>query len=264
VVACSEVDGVMGTPDIIDDLFIVNYLVRERTGIDFLANRVLIGSMNRGGLAGAAFEMDDTMTAYTVQGIVDRRLDAAKLMVRLDINSYDSAQTLTYAAEAVRECHEYGVPIFVESLPGTFENNKWTAAKDAEALIKIVGVASALGDSTVLTWLKLPYCEGYERVARATTCPILMLGGESRGDPTFTMEEFEKGMRAGGNVRGALVGRNVLFPGNDDPAAVAQAIVAIVHQQATTLEAVRLLSSLRGQQMDALTKRRRGRRSKSR
>ncbi len=264
VVACSEVDGVMATPDIIDELFIVNYLARERNGLDFLENRVLIGSMNRGGLAAAAFEMDDTMTAYSAEGIAERRLDAAKLMVRLDTDSYDSAATLLYTADAVRECHELGVPIFVESLPGKFADGKWTAAKEATALIKIVGVASALGDTTVLTWLKLPYCDGYDKVARATTCPILMLGGESRGDPTFTMEEFEKGLRAGGNVRGALVGRNVLFPGSDDPAAVAQAISVIVHSDATTLEAVRMLSAMRGQSMDALTRRRRARRPRNR
>jgi len=259
VAVSPEVDGIMATPDIIDDLFIVNYLTRQQSGFSFLDEKLLVGSMNRGGLAGAAFEMDDTMTAYSPQGVAARRLDAAKLMFRLDLNSYDSAQTLLYSAEAVRECNELGIPVFVESLPGTFVNNKWSASKNAEDLIKIVGVATALSDSSVNLWLKLPFVEGYDRVARATTCPILMLGGESKGDPTYTMQDFEKGLKAGGNVRGALVGRNVLFPGKDDPQAVARAISGMVHQGWSTLEAVRFLSAVRGEGMDWLTRKRRKR-----
>ena len=65
---------------------------------------------------------------------------------------------------------------------------------------------------------------GYDVVARATTLPILLLGGESAGDPTPFLEELGSAMKAGPNVRGALVGRNVIFPGDDDPAVIAQAI----------------------------------------
>ena len=59
----------------------------------------------------------------------------------------------------------------------------YVVVKTAEALARLAGVASALGDSSRYLWLKLPYCEGYETVARATTLPILLLGGESAGDP---------------------------------------------------------------------------------
>jgi hypothetical protein len=36
-------------------------------------------------------------------------------------------------------------------------------------------------------------------------------------------------MAAGANVRGALAGRNVLYPGDDDPLAVAEAVGGIDH-----------------------------------
>src|SRR5437773_10186161 len=94
-------------------------------------------------------------------------------------------------------------------------NDSYRVVKTAEALAKIVSVASALGDSSRYLWLKLPYCESYEVVARSTTLPILLLGGESVGDPTAFLQDVAAGMSAGANVRGALVGRNVLYPGGD-------------------------------------------------
>ena len=50
------VDGVLGTPDIIDDLALLG----------LLDDKIVVGSMNRGGLRGASFEMDDRFTAYDV------------------------------------------------------------------------------------------------------------------------------------------------------------------------------------------------------
>ena len=40
----------------------------------------------------------------------------------------------------------------------------------------MVSVASALGASSLNTWLKIPSCKGLDKVARATTLPILILG----------------------------------------------------------------------------------------
>ena len=53
-VARPGVDGVLGTPDILDDLLLMGAL----------EDKVVIGSMNRGGLQGASFELDDRFTAY--------------------------------------------------------------------------------------------------------------------------------------------------------------------------------------------------------
>ena len=48
------VNGVLGTADILEDLLLLGAL----------DEKVVVGSMNRGGLAGTAFEMDDRFTAY--------------------------------------------------------------------------------------------------------------------------------------------------------------------------------------------------------
>jgi hypothetical protein len=53
-------------------------------------------------------------------------------------------------------------------------------------------------------------------------------------------------MGAGPNIRGALVGRNVLFCGDDDPAAVAEAINHVVHQRTSAIEAMEPARNIRG------------------
>lgn len=248
------VDGVMATPDIVEELLVLDYLVQEAGGPSFLDEKVILGCMNRGGLAGVSFEMDDTMTAYTPDSIAEMGLDGAKLMFRLDPENPDSGRTIMYCVEAINELVDLGIPAFLEALMVQRAEGKYKTLKQAEALIKVVGVASGLGKSSAYTWLKIPYCEGYEKVARATTCPILMLGGESTGDPTGILEEFAAGMRAGAAVRGALVGRNVTFPGNDDPRAVAVAVNEIVHRGLDAEAATKVLMDTRGRDMDAITR----------
>jgi DhnA family fructose-bisphosphate aldolase class Ia len=122
------------------------------------------------------------------------------------------------------------LPTFLEPLPVTGGQGNWKVAKTSAALARVAGVASALGDSSRHLWLKLPYCEDFAAVARATTLPILLLGGESAGDVSGFVNEVASAMAAGHNVRGALAGRNVLYPGPEDPLAVAEAIGGVVHE----------------------------------
>lgn len=229
------VDGVMATMDIIEDLLILNDL----SGHDsFLEDKLLIASLNRGGLADSSWEMNDPMTGASPAACAAWKLDGAKILMRICDEEADSLKTMLASAAAITELNALGIPTFLEPLPVVKSEKGYKVVKTADALAKIVGVASALGDSSRYLWLKLPYCENYEIVARATTLPILLLGGESVGDPTAFLREVAAGMSAGANVRGALVGRNVLYPGDDDPLAVAEAVGGIVHQGWTVEQAV--------------------------
>ena len=60
-----QIDGVMGTPDVLEDLLLLNYLNKEHGGGDFLDGRLLIGCMNRLGLKDAIFELDDGLSGYS-------------------------------------------------------------------------------------------------------------------------------------------------------------------------------------------------------
>jgi DhnA family fructose-bisphosphate aldolase class Ia len=252
VITDEEFDGIMSTPDIIEELFMADSLVKKTTGKSFLDDKVILGCMNRGGLSGTVFEMDDRMTAFTSESIKEMRLDGAKIMFRLETNTEKSGATISYCAEVINELNKLGIPVFVETLPVKKEDGKYQTIKNSEILIQTIGVASGLGYSSMNTWLKIPYCEGFDKVAKATTCPILMLGGEATGDPTDIFRQFVEGMKAGKNIRGALVGRNVTFPGKDDPLAVASAVNGIVHKGFTVEEAVKHLQSMRGRNMNLL------------
>lgn len=254
VITSPEFDGIMGTPDIIEDLFIVNHLLRGGGGPSFLDGKVILGCMNRGGLSGVVFEMDDTFTAFTAESIKEMGLDGSKIMFRLEVGSQESGKTIMYCVNAINECNALGVTTFLEPLPVEKTDEGYSILKNAEDMVKIVGIASALGGTSMNTWLKLPYCENYELVAGASTLPKLMLGGSSKGNPTPTIAEFVNGMKAGNSIRGALVGRNVHHPGVDDPRAVALAINGVVHQGFSVDQAVDHLMESRGKGMDDLTK----------
>ncbi len=249
-----QVDGLMATPDILDDVFIVNYLVRQGGGPSFLDGKVLLGSMNRSGLSNTVFEMDDDMSAYTAEGIAAANLDGAKVLWRLDPNEPGSGKTLMYIADAVNDLSEMGLPSFLEPLPVQRTENGYQPTKDPIELLKQIGVLAALGCNTARTWLKIPVCEDYERVVRATTMPLLMLGGASHNDPEPTIREFARGLRGGPNVRGAMVGRNVLYPGQDDPLAVGAVIGEIIHSGIGPDEALAALPAYRDRNIDLLTR----------
>ena len=85
------VDGVLGTPDILDDLLLMGAL----------EDKVVIGSMNRGGLQGASFELDDRFTAYTAAEIAARGLDGGKMLTRICLDDPGTVATLESTA-AVR------------------------------------------------------------------------------------------------------------------------------------------------------------------
>ena len=235
VLQSDVVDGVMATMDIIEDLLILHDLL-GRDG--FLADKLLIASLNRGGLAGSSWEMDDPMTGASPETCAAWELDGAKILMRLCDDEPDSLKTMVATAAAINKTNALHIPMFLEPLPVAKTEKGYKVTKTAEALAKIVGVASALGDSSRYLWLKLPYCENYEVVARATTLPILLLGGESAGDPSAFLREVSAGMAAGANVRGALVGRNVLYPGEDDPREVAEAVGGIIRHGWTVEQAL--------------------------
>lgn len=252
VLIATDFDGFMSTPDMIEELFILDYLVQEGGGPSFLDGKVLIGCMQRGGVAGVVGELDDRFRSYTAESLARFRLDGGKMMFRFVPDDERTLWTIDYCAQAVTDLNRYNVVPFVEPLRMDFVDGKWISKNTADELVKLVGVIAGFGDSSRFTWMKLPFCDDFYRVTMATTLPIMMLGGPSKEDPRSTYQDFAAGMAARSNVRGALVGRNVTFPGREDPAAVAQAINAVVHHSASADEAVKITMANRDQKMDFL------------
>ncbi len=252
VLMSPAVDGVMTTMDILEDLLTLHDLSREAGGPAFLDDKVLIASVNRGGLSQASWELDDPVTGPAPAACASFGLDGVKFLLRLCDAEPASLKTMLAAAQVISQASAVRLPAFLESLPVARTAQGYQLLKTPEALARIVGVASALGDSSRYLWLKLPYCDGFETVARATTLPILLLGGESEGDATPFLRQLAAGLAAGPNVRGALAGRNVLYPGVEDPLAVAEALGGIIHQIWTFDQALAAQAAHRGRDLDWL------------
>ncbi len=249
------IDGVVATTDIIEDLFIINALIREGGGPSFLDQRILLGSMNRSGLAGSAWETDDRMTCFTPDSMEDLGLDGGKIVVRICPEEPElTNRTLEYCANAIKGCNERGLPIFVEPVPVAKAEGRLRLRRSVSDIVKVIGVASALGDSSRGLWLEVPYMDGFERVARSTSLPLLVVAGGVTEDPTPMLNQLSDAVRARTNVRGGLIGRSVLFPGDDDPLSFALAVNAVVREGREIEGAIDRLMASRNQGFDALTR----------
>jgi DhnA family fructose-bisphosphate aldolase class Ia len=253
ILMSETVDGVMATMDVLEELLILDGLLRDAGAPELLNNKLLIASLNRAGLVGSVWELDDPVSGPSPATCQEWGLDGAKFLLRIASADAASQRTMLAAAEAITQSNALRLPFFLEPLPVVKTDRGWTVVKSAEALAVIAGVASALGDSSRYLWLKLPYCEGYDRVVRATTLPILLLGGESAGDPAPFLSQMASALGAGPNVRGALVGRNVLYPGDEDPLAMAEAVGGIVHGNWAVEKALDSFAANRGRDLDFLS-----------
>jgi len=247
-------DGVMAHTDLIEDLLILDYLLVERGAPSLLDEKVVAGCMNRGGIADVEGEIHDRFTAFTADSLVRLRLDGGKMLIRVCNEDERTLATLAECADAVTALSRKGMLAFVEPLPIRGKARAYASNYSVEELVKWVGVCAGIGETSRNTWLKIPYIEDFERVTVATTLPILLLGGPAHGDPLTLLDDFAAGMRAGANVRGAMVGRNVLFPGHDDPLAMTAAESAVVRQEAAPAAARSAMDAARDADMDALTR----------
>lgn len=212
------VDGVLGTPDILEDLALLGAL----------DGKVVVGSMNRGGLQGASFEMDDRFTAYSAQGIVDSGFDFAKLLVRINLEDRGTASTIEATARAVSESAALRLPIMLEPFVSNWVDGSIVNDLSTEAVIKSVAIASGLGESTAYSWLKLPVVDDMERVMAATTLPTLLLGGDPAENPLETYAKWSDALAQPG-VRGLTVGRTLLYPPDDDVENAVDIAAGLVH-----------------------------------
>jgi DhnA family fructose-bisphosphate aldolase class Ia len=220
VVALSRpgVDGVLGTPDIIEDLAILGAL----------NGKIAVGSMNRGGLRGSVFEMDDRFTGYDVDSLVASRLDAAKLLVRINLEDAGTARTLEETAHAITAAARAEMPILLEPFMSNWVGGRIVNDLSTEAVIASVAIAAGLGASSAYSWLKLPVVPDMERVMEAATLPTLLLGGDADGDPDETFASWGATLALPG-VHGLVVGRTLLYPNDGDVTQAVDTAVSLVH-----------------------------------
>lgn len=215
------VDGVLGTADVLEDLLLLGAL----------DDKVVIASMNRGGLLGSAFELDDRFTGYDAAAIARSGFDGGKTLTRIDVDDAATVTTLESTARAVDELAARGLIAMIEPFLSRRVDGRVRNDLSADAVVRSVVIASGLGGTSAFTWLKLPVVEGMDEVMAATTLPTLLLGGDPDEAPEDTYASWEKALGVPG-VRGLIVGRTLLYPPDDDVAGAVDTAAALVRGSA--------------------------------
>jgi hypothetical protein len=211
------VTGLMGSPDIVEDLLLLGAL----------EGKAVFGSMNRGGLQAAAWEVDDRFTAYDAAAIEAMGCEGGKMLVRIDPDDPATAATVEACAHAVSDLAARGLVAMVEPFMATRADGHLRTVLTTEAAIRASVIAAGLGTTSAYTWLKVPVVEDMERVIGATTLPTVLLGGEVADDQDATFASWERALRVPGAI-GLVVGRSLLYPPGDDVAAGVDAAVGLI------------------------------------
>jgi hypothetical protein len=210
------VNGVLGTPDIIEDLLLLGAL-------DGL---VVFGSMNRGGIAGSVFELDDRFTSYDASSLAAMGAQGGKMLLRIDPHDPATVSTVESCGAAVSSLADAGLVAMIEPFWSRRVGGKVTNELTAAAMTRAVTVAAGVGNTSAYTWLKVPVVPDMAQVMAATTLPAVILGGEVSGDPDAAFEAWRSAL-ALPTVQGLVVGRALLYPPDDDVAGAVDTAVSL-------------------------------------
>ncbi|MFD9633397.1 Cgl0159 family (beta/alpha)8-fold protein [Streptomyces violascens] len=214
------VDGVLASADVLEDLLLLGAL----------DDKVVIGSMNRGGLAGATFELDDRFTGHRAQDLERLGFDAGKLLLRIDYEDAGSLDTLYAAARAVDEMAERQLPVFIEPFICHRREGRIRHDLSAGAVTRSIAIASGLAGTSAYTWLKVPVTENPDDMAEVmatSTLPAVLLGGDIGDDQDAAFEKWRGALQLP-TVQGLVAGRSLLYPADGDVAAAVDTAVGLL------------------------------------
>jgi hypothetical protein len=211
------VDGVLATADVIEDLLLLGAL----------DDRLAIGSMNRSGLPGSVFEVDDRFTAYTAGALAAANLDGGKMLLRMDPDDRATAGTLEACATAVTDLARHRITALIEPFMVHHRDGRRVNDLSPDSVIRSIAVASGLGATSAYSWLKIPVVAEMERVAESSTLPALLLGGNTADHLDEVLARWQAALRLPG-VHGLVAGRTLLYPPDDDVAGAVDAAVGLL------------------------------------
>jgi putative autoinducer-2 (AI-2) aldolase len=148
------------------------------------------------------------------------RLNVAAVGVSIFIGSDYEHQTLMNLANLVNECEGYGIPVMAVTAVG-----KELEKRDARYLSLCCRIAAELGARLVKTY----WCEEFEKVTESCPVPVVIAGGPKCETEREVFDFVHDGMTRG--AIGVNLGRNVWQ--HEHPVAMAKALHAIIHKEAT-------------------------------
>jgi len=171
-------------------------------------------------------DSNDKRLTGTVKEAVQRGADAVSL--HLNVGSDHEPEQIEDLANVVASANEFGVPV----LAMTYARGPGVAEDDPDTLAH----AARLGEEVGADIIKTGYSgdpESFTQVVNATAKPVIAAGGSPRTDREM-LTQVRGVMDAGAS--GVSMGRSVFQ--HEDSGAMTAAVSAIVHENASTEEAL--------------------------
>lgn len=216
--ALDQCDGILASAQPLADL--------RRSGAVGAHHRTYL-SVNRTGLAGATFELDDRLVASVSRAAADG-CTGVKHMTRIDLTDPLTARALELLGQVLEDAAEAGLDALVEPL-------LWrdgAVARDADSIVLAAVIAHDMGAPV----LKVPVPEAdpgpkrvreVERIVASVGAPVLFLGGPRGGAGRDELIAEVRDVMDGGGA-GMALGRAIYQA--PDPAATARAVAEVVHR----------------------------------
>jgi DhnA family fructose-bisphosphate aldolase class Ia len=215
--AMAHCDGILATAQPLGDLV-------EQKVVD-PGRHLIYLSINRTGLAGASFELDDRLVA-SVDRAAEDGWTGVKLMTRIDLDSPHTPAALELLGQVLEDARRAGLDALVEAV-------RWRDGRMSNDVDDVV-YASVIAHDLGAPLLKVPVpaadagprrVAAIARVIAAVGVPVLFLGGPFDGDVDARVAEVGDVMAAGG--AGLAIGRTILQA--PAPADIAGRLADVVH-----------------------------------
>jgi putative autoinducer-2 (AI-2) aldolase len=203
-----------------DALFVTRGVLRSCIDPD---NEMPIILRVSGGTSVIGKDLANEIVTTSIDDII--RLNASAVGISIFIGTDYEKESLANLSFIVNECEKYGIPVMAVTAVG-----KELEKRDARYLSLCCRIAAELGAKVVKTY----WCEDFDRVSNGCPVPVVMAGGPQCETEREVFEFVHDGMQRG--AIGVNLGRNVWQ--NQFPVAMAKALQAVVHKNATPDQAV--------------------------
>ena len=161
------------------------------------------------------------------------KMGADGVSVHVNIGAASEAEMLRDLGRVSVACMEWGVPLLAMMYT---RGAKLKSESDPEAVSHAARIAAELGADLV----KVTYtgsAASFRQVVEGCPIPVLIAGGEKAGSDRAVFRNVRGALDAGG--AGVSIGRNVFQ--HRDPLRMMRAICAMVHENASVADAVKIL-----------------------
>lgn len=216
--ALPHADGILATVQPMVDLGAVGALDGKATYL----------SINRTGLAGSSFELDDRLVASVARAAADG-YTGIKHMTRIDLTDPATAPALELLGRVLEDARALGLEALIEPLG-------WVDGAMDRTTSGIVAAAVIAHDMGA-PLLKVPVPDdvlpgtgrvrAVQRIVESVGAPVLFLGGPRADDGDAVLAEIADAMAGG--AAGVAIGRAVYQ--DPDPAGMASRVAELVHRR---------------------------------